>query len=147
MNFTVPDSARWIFLSLGAAAGWGLQYAITENMLKNTKGLTWLTQYFVLGAIGCIGVNLLTNNKVPLIPTKSDFFPMLLCVAVGLFAQAAINGAILSKNATQASLLENAVPLFAFLFSGLLFGRWEITPRTFVGSVCIFSGLALVGSR
>jgi drug/metabolite transporter (DMT)-like permease len=133
-------------MALAAAAGWGLQYAVTENMLKGMKVSNWLTFYFCGGAICCLLYNLALTRRIPL-PLKSEIFPIALCIAVGLFAQSCINGAILSKNATQASLLENAVPLFAFLFSGLLFGNWELNGRTFVGAALMMTGIVVIGSR
>ena len=146
MNFTLSDSLRWPLLALAAAAGWGLQYAVTENMLKGMKVSNWLTFYFCGGAVCCLIYNLSATRRIPL-PLKSEIFPIAVCIAVGLFAQSCINGAILSKNATQASLLENAVPLFAFFFGALLFGNWELNGRTVLGAALMMAGIVVIGSR
>src|SRR4051812_30795475 len=98
-------------MALAAAAGWGLQYAITENMLKGMKVSHWLTFYFCGGAVCCLVYQVVATGRIPT-PSRLEVFPIAICIAVGLFAQSCINSAILSKNATQASLLENAVPLF-----------------------------------
>ena len=141
-----PASLLWVFLALAAAAGWGLQYSVMEHMLKGTRAVDLLTYYFCGGALLCLIYNLVTRGSIPL-PAKNEVFPVIIIVVVGLFAMLAITGAIWGKNSTQASLLENAVPLFAFLFSGLLFGHWELNLRTFFGAGFIFAGIALVGSR
>ena len=140
------QSLLWMFLSLGAAAGWGLQYAVMEHMLKGTRAVDLLTYYFTGGALLCLAYQFATRGSIP-VPSKQEAFPVVVVVVVGLFAMLAITGAIWGKNSTQASLLENAVPLFAFIFSGLLFGHWEISLRTFFGAACIFAGIALVGSH
>lgn len=136
----------WVILALGAAAGWGLQYAVTEHMLRNTRAMDLLTYYFCGGAVLLLAYNLLVQRSLP-VPSRGEVWPLLIVVVVGIAAQLAITNAIWSRNATHASLLENAVPLFAFLFGGLLFGQWEMSFRTFAGAGLIFTGIALVGSR
>ena len=141
-----PSPFSWILLSLCAAAGWGMQYSVMEHMLKGTKAVDLLTYYFGGGAVLMVAYNLLSRGQLP-VPTRQEAFPVAIVVVVGVLAMLAITGAIWGKNSTQASLLENAVPLFAFLFSGLIFGHWELNLRTFFGAGFIFAGIALVGSR
>ena len=138
-------SYRWHLMALAAAMGWGLQYAVTDNGLKGIKATDWVTYYFFGGAVVCLLIQLVPHRALPL-PQVHHIAPMILCIFVGVIAQFAIISAILSKNATQASLLENAVPLFALLFSGLFFGNWEMTGRTLAGCLLMGGGLVLVGS-
>lgn len=140
------NSPVWILLSLAAAAGWGLQYVVIEHMLKGMKAIDLLTYYFIGGAVLCCLYSFAYTGTLP-VPQKGEVAPLLIVIGSGLFAMLAITGAIWGKNSTQASLLENAVPIFTFILSGLLFGQWDMTLRTFFGAGFIFAGIALVSYR
>ncbi len=138
-----PSFDRWALLSLAAAAGWGLQYAIIDKYLRGLKAVDWLALYFFGGALCCLISRFVGSHRMPDV-SAVNWLPIALCIIVGVCAQAAIVSAIFSKNATQASLIENAVPLFAFLFGALLTGKVDLDLKTIIGGLLIFGGIAVV---
>lgn len=139
----------WLLYAMGASVLWGLGYALSERVLKDSLPVS----FFVLleGLVGvaiylmiCLYAGTLktgfeavqANPKILLTVTFISTITML-----GIFF---IYMAILGKNASMANLIEITYPLFTILFAWLLFRDVQVNWATALGGLLIFTGIGII---
>ncbi len=138
----------WFFYATMASVLWGLSYCICERILIHISSATLITLELVLGSVIYLSV---FNNK-NLYKEISIIFQnklLLWLIFVEIIVFSIANYTIwesvkLSKNAGLAALIEMSYPLFAILFSLILFKINHFTLANVLGGVFIFIGIMII---
>lgn len=138
----------WLVYAVGASILWGLDYALTEKILKKISFPTLLSIELFFGFISMLAISLVLGSY------KTDFHTItnsktLLYLVIGItlsfaFANTFIVLSIQGKNASIAGLIEIAYPLFIVLFSWLLFKENNLNLATWIGGGLVFVGVSVI---
>lgn len=145
----MPVANMWFFYSLAAAVLWGAGYAVSEKIMQAGitplflmlfGGVIALPLYFVLAFyLGEIKPNFSVLQE-----NKSIWGPLLFVELTYLVAGFLIYLSISEKNATLASMVEIAYPLFTFAFAWLLYREVQLNFYTALGGLLILTGIAFI---
>ena len=145
-------SSAWFFYALGAALFWATAYVIAEKLL-----LAGLRPAFIifLDALLAIPFYFFLATKFGevedgfrILFTQRDV--LLLAVISGLTLIGGNFLVILSvdaKNATLASLVESAYPVFTFLIAWAILKEVQITWETAVGGLMVLCGTSIIALK
>lgn len=142
-------SNLWFICALGTAVMWGLGYAISDKIMRDSFHPVFLmvstgVVYLVLSlAIAYFtdnfkpGIQQIANNPKSLWGLSINAFT----VTIGSFL---ILYAISLKNATAVNLIEITYPVFTLIFAYILMREVQLNLAVFLGGVLIFSGVILI---
>jgi drug/metabolite transporter (DMT)-like permease len=134
-------------LAFTAAASWGLPYALDQRALESLPVVKLYFFTSVFGVLVSTVLWLMSNRPlsglVTIDPTQTSFPFLLLTLAVGALAGLSIFGSIHLLGATKAAILEISYPLFAALFSYLIFSQ-ALSFWVGVGALLILAGTAVI---
>jgi drug/metabolite transporter (DMT)-like permease len=138
----------WFWLSIGAAVLWGLDYALTGQVLKKISFPTLLVIELLFGFIVTAIVAMATGgwkqDFVSLSTSKSLLFFVAVIVICFVIANLMITASIQEKGASIASLIEISYPFFVVLFSWFLFKDESVNTATLLGGVLVFMGVSII---
>lgn len=139
----------WFFCALGTAVLWGLGYAISDKIMRDSfspiflmlsTGIIYLTFSLVLAFFTDNlkpGFEIVMNNPKSLWGLSINA----ITVVVGSFL---ILYAINLKNATSVNLIEITYPIFTLIFAYILMREIQINAAVIVGGLLIFSGVIII---
>lgn len=142
----------WFFYALGAALLWAIGYVIAEKLLDMGlkpafiiffDALVIVPFYFLLAYnFGEIkeGLNILFTKEYAL------WFAILSAFTI-LGGNFLIILSIDGKNATLASIVESAYPVFTFIIAWAILKEVQITWETAIGGLMVLSGVTLIALR
>lgn len=138
----------WFFYAVAAAVLWGLNYTLTERLLKSLSTATVL----LAAALGGLGVSVtmglvgggFRRDLALLSSGGREAWWLVASVTVYLTANLCILASVRGSNATLAAVVETTYPLFTVVFAWLLFREMQATPGTLLGAVLIIAGVACV---
>lgn len=142
----------WFFCALGSAALWGLSYAMSEKLIKNSLEVPFYMAftgfvYFILSLGVCLYGGHLKAGLQTLATDKTVLFTALAtssCYIIGTFL---IYLAISLKNATLANIIEISYPVFTLIFAFILYRELQLNIWSALGGFMILSGAALVAVK
>ncbi len=136
-----------LFLPFLAAVFYGLSYAMTEKVMKDSGISTYMLASCFTGIIAVLAVHFLTPFKInfsALIDIKSSSM-IFVATWITTFAWLATLFAIKGISANYAAIGEISYPLFTVLFGYLFFNRtidWSLA----LGALLIIGGSFLIVS-
>ncbi|MGE5653046.1 MAG: DMT family transporter [Bacillota bacterium] len=137
-----PNETLMEVLMLSVVLIWGANYTIAKYGMRELSPTVFTFLRFLAVTPVLFGWLKLTEKQVSV---KVEHLPRL--VMVGFFGiacyQTLFVAAVKYTSAANSSLLVALSPLFTSLIAGLL-GRERLTPRTLVGSLLAFSGVAVI---
>ena len=138
----------WILYSIVAAVLWGLDYSLTEKVVKKIPFASLLTIELFVGFLAMLALTLISGSYKSdwsaLIASKQTMMFTVLIVVSFNIANVLIVLSIGNKNATLAGLVEISYPLFVALFSWLLFKEVNVNPLTAVGGLLVLAGVGMI---
>jgi drug/metabolite transporter (DMT)-like permease len=138
----------WVIYSIIASVLWGLDYALTQEVLGKIRMSTLLSIELFFAFIITFGISLSLGSYAKDIPeilaSKRTILLVVLIIIAFNIANTLIVLSIGSKNATLAGLIEISYPLFIALFSWLFFGEANLNTGSAVGGILILLGVLLV---
>jgi drug/metabolite transporter (DMT)-like permease len=138
----------WLFLSLGAAVLWGLNYLSAEKVMARLSPFTLMAVELAVACLFMLGLAVASGritSDIAAIRSEPRVMGFLaLSVVSYAVASLCIVLSVVMKNATLAGLIEVSYPLFIALFAWLLFREHHITPSVVVGAILIFSGVGVI---
>lgn len=138
----------WIFYAVLAAAFWGVNYTLTEQVMKKlTIASVFVASGFVsllFGlSLGMLKQTLSADWKI--LKAGGSEVRLLIAVAiVYLIANIFILVSIKSRNATMAGMVEISYPLFTAIFAWLFFQENQVTIGTIIGGSLIICGIGCI---
>ena len=138
----------WYLYAITASIFWGIDYALTGEVLKSIQSSTLLTVELFIGFLVMLVITvvsgacrtdvpkLLSSNRISLFVlfTVISFIIGLICITESIGEQ----------NATLAGLIEISYPLFIVIFSWFFFKDSNISVGTAIGGACIIIGVAII---
>lgn len=137
----------WFWLSISAAASWGLEYVLSEKLMKHLPTTMVLAFTYFAGAIVFTVYSLVTDKDLFFrVPTMGkDVLLLLAGVSIlWMVANYLIFASIKASNATLAGMVEVTYPVFALLFAWLLYKEVQLSPLALGGAALIFTGIGLI---
>jgi len=137
----------WLIFAIIAAILWGMNYALTERVIKSISPATLLALEMLAGAIIFSAISFFTSWKKDLTLLYTDTHLLWLTVAeivVVVIASFFIVSSINFKNATLAGIIELIYPLFIILFTWLFFGENHVNFSVIIGGILIFIGVLII---
>jgi drug/metabolite transporter (DMT)-like permease len=138
----------WFWLSLLAAILWGIDYALTGQVLKWLSFPTLIAIQLFFTTILMFAIAFFSGSW------KRDltllFSSRAMVVSVGIItlcfalANMMITISIQEKGASVASLIEISYPFFVVLITWFVFKDASVSAPTFVGGLLVFSGIATI---
>ena len=138
----------WFWLSLLAAFLWGIDYALTGQVLKKLSLLTLLSVELFFGFLVTLLITVFTGIW------KQDFgilfsskilmvlvFIIMICFAT---ANIMITASIQEKGASIASIIEISYPFFVALVTWIIFKERSFNVATVAGGLLIFVGVIMI---
>lgn len=133
----------WLWLAVGAAILWGLAYAMSEHLLKQSvHPSVILFTYTVIGTLG-YGMYMYFFVPAPFTPLQQTGWSNLLWIAL-LYMVAnfmVFTSISLVGSATLASLIEISYPLFTALFVWVLYKQNSLNLYTLLGALLMIVGV------
>ena len=138
----------WILYAITASIFWGIDYALTGEVLKSIQFTTLLSIELFIGFLVMLGITVVSGayrTDVPelLSSNRLSLFVVLIVIAFTI-ANTCIAASIGNQNATLAGFIEVSYPLFIIVFSWLFFKNTNITVGTAIGGACIIIGVAII---
>jgi drug/metabolite transporter (DMT)-like permease len=138
----------WFFYAVAAAVLWGLNYTLTERLLKSLSTATVLLAAALGGLVVSVTMGLVgggfRRDLALLASGGREAWWLAASVAVYLTANLCILASVRGSNATLAAVVETTYPLFTVVFAWLLFREMQATSGTLLGAVLIIAGVACV---
>lgn len=140
----------WFFYALASAVLWGINYVVSEKILKAGFPLSLLACITSISVLIVYALFILTDKNAAiesmqnLVGNKKLALFFLVLILTTIMAVFTSYSAVALKNATYASLIEISYPVFVVLFSWLFFKEFHLNPMTILGAVMIFAGTMLV---
>ena len=139
----------WFFCALGTSILWGLGYAVSDKIMRDSFHPLFLmvvTGFLYLG-FSLIAAYFSNNLKEGVQQIMND--PMSLaglltnavCIVLGSFL---IYYAINLKNATAVNPIEMTYPVFTLIFAYILMREVQLNGAIFAGGILVFAGVALI---
>jgi drug/metabolite transporter (DMT)-like permease len=145
---SMPAPGPWFFYAVAAAVLWGLNYTLTERLLKSLSTATVLLAAAVGGLVVSLTMGFLgggfRRDLGLLAAGGREAWWLAASVGVYLTANLCILASVRGSNATLAAVVESTYPLFTVIFAWVLFREFQATPGTLVGAVLIVAGVACV---
>lgn len=135
----------WLTCALMASVLWGLNYVVSERLLKYLSPMTLLGIEMAIGAViflTCARGRI--REEVTALYRAGQMgwmVPALVSVIVGNWL---IATSIEGKDATLAALIEVSYPLWTVLFAWLLFGAWQAGWSVACGGLLIAAGVVVI---
>lgn len=140
----------WWMYAFIAAAVWGVHYVLLERAMTVASPIT---VYLIPTAVSAFAIpffyKTLAEDYKTIITASYDVKVSLAAIMfTGAVASLCLYKAINMSNATLASLIEIAYPIFVAIFAYLIFGHNHLTHwTTVVGGLFILAGAVLVVSN
>jgi drug/metabolite transporter (DMT)-like permease len=137
----------WLVCALLAAVLWGLNYTLTEKILRYIAPTTLLAFEMLIGAICFLIISYFTNLKqdVTTLMSQSAILKItILEIIVVILANFLIVYSIHAKNATVAGIIEIIYPLFTILFTWLIFQESHLNIPVLLGGGLILLGVFII---
>jgi drug/metabolite transporter (DMT)-like permease len=137
----------WLIYAISAAILWGLNYSLTEKILKSISFFTLLFAQAAIGTLVYLIIVLFKGDfKTEITHLSKTGNVKLLAIAIATYivANIFISISIQSKNATLAGIIELAYPIFTVLFTWLLFKQVHVNWSVIAGGLCIGIGVFLI---
>ncbi len=139
---------NWLIYALLASILWGLSYCVCERILLHVSSITLVTLDMLLGCVIFLSIvdHKQFSKEITMIYQNK---PLLFLVCIEILVFSCANYVIwesvkLSKNAGLAALIEMIYPLFAIIFSLLLFKINHFTLNNILGGLLIFIGIYII---
>ena len=140
--------AMWALYAIIAAILWGVDYALTENVLKSVRLPMLLSIELFFGFLTMLGIALFTGSyKADWAGLFTSNRTIALVVAIVVAFNIANMFIVLSigeKNATLSGLIEISYPLFIALFSWLFFKENNLSVGAIFGGILVLGGVSLI---
>lgn len=136
----------WLWLAIGAAVLWGLAYAMSEHLLKQSvHPSVILFTYTILGTLG-YGLYMYLFVPAPFTALQQTGWGSLVIIAIlYMVANLMVFTSIsLVGSATIASLVEISYPLFTALFVWILYKQSSLNMYTLLGAAFMIVGVWLI---
>ena len=149
----MPSSVPWFLYAIAAAILWGLNYALTEKLMKTFSTAIVLLSAALGGLVMAILMGLsgggFRRDLELLQAGGREVWWLVASVVVYVVANLCILASVRGSNATIAAVVETTYPLFTVVFAWLLFREMQATSGTLLGAVLIIAGVAcvLVGGK
>lgn len=143
------SSNTWFYSALAAALLWGICYVLSERVMNQgitpaflllISGILVLPFYYFFAH----GSATIQQGLEIMLTNKSILFMVVAASLSTVLANYLVLYSVSEKNATLATLVEIAYPVFTFMFAWLLFKDVQLTWNTAMGGILIFSGIALI---
>lgn len=137
----------WLIFAITAALLWGLNYTLTEKILRSISPSTLLACEMLLGAVIFSLISYFTTYKKDLEVLLSQphvLWLTILEIVVVLLASFFIVYSVQIKNATLAGIVELIYPLFIIFFTWFLFGENHVDSSVIIGGIFIFIGVLMI---
>jgi drug/metabolite transporter (DMT)-like permease len=138
----------WLWLSFGAAVLWGLDYAITGQVLKKISFPTLISIELLCGFLVMLVITLVTKSwkaDFSTILSSRSLFILIAIITVSFaVANLLITASIQQKGASIASIIEISYPFFVVIFTGLIFKENDLNAATMIGGVLVFLGVSVI---
>ena len=139
----------WFVYATGAAAVWGLDYFLLEQLYRNKLSPLFILSLQMLFGTLCIGFLALVSGRAmesaSLIWADRHLAMLTLAVIVAFgAANVLIAFAISGGNAVIAALVEITYPLFIILFSAVLIGKTGMSSGTALGAALVLAGVSVI---
>ncbi len=137
----------WWMFAFGAAAIWGVHYVLLERVMTIASPIT---VYLLPTVLSMILVPFFYNTivedvKAVMAATYDIKLAMGIIMFTSVIASLGLYKAIAMSNATLASLIEIAYPIFVVIFAYLIFDQNHLAHwTTALGGVLILAGAGLV---
>jgi drug/metabolite transporter (DMT)-like permease len=134
---------------LGASIIWGLQYAVSEQILKVIPTVAFTVIY---------GIGLATAYLLYFLHNRDHFqldsfqalsdpktaLHFLLVIVLGCLGTLLIFSAIHGGNAVKASIVEITYPFFIAVFTTWVYKEHSMNVQTYIGAAVTFAGMAII---
>lgn len=148
MQLVTPGRYMWLVYALLAAMVWGLDYAVSEEILqRKISPVTLLVfQMFVGLVIFIIAAyyGQIRADISQILSSKTLFWLVVVSLLTFSLGNLLIFISIQAKNATVTGLIEICYPLFTAFFSWALYSKNYLTPSVAVGAAFIFLGIGII---
>jgi drug/metabolite transporter (DMT)-like permease len=137
----------WLTYAVSAAILWGLNYSLTERLVRSISPTTLLAFEMLIGAIGFFAISWFFDLKkdIAVIHTEPNLlFILIIEIIVVLSANLLIVYSIHAKDATVAGFVELIYPLFTILFTWLIFSENHVTLPVIIGGGLIMVGVYII---
>lgn len=138
----------WMLYAIIAAALWGLDYSLTEKVVRRIQFSSLLAVELFVGFLAMLMITFLKGSFKDdwdaLLSSKQTVLFTSLIVASFNIANVLIVLSIGNRNATLAGLVEISYPLFVILFSWAIFKSVGIDQWTAVGGLLVLIGVAMI---
>jgi len=138
----------WLFYAVGASVIWGLNYTLTERVLRRLAAPSMLGLQMLMGALFFLTLSYKTNTLQTDVATLWRERGTLVWFVVAIIASNAANLLIClsigAKNATMAGLVEQSYPLATLFFTWVLFQENRLTPSVALGGLLVFAGIVVI---
>ncbi len=138
----------WLVYCLIASIFWGLDYALTERVLKHISFPLLISIELLFGFIvmmTLIGFSKTAHEDIATILKSKQLILLIICITLSFaIANTFIVLSIEAKGATIAGLIEISYPLFIVFFSWLLFKENTLSIATAIGGGLIFIGVSII---
>jgi len=144
----MPSIGPWFVFAVVASILWGLNYVLTERLLKTVSTATVLLAAALGGLVVAVTMGVVgggfRRDLALLAAGGREAWWLAASVAVYLTANLCILASVRGSNATLAAVVETTYPLFTMVFAWVLFRETQATPGTFAGALLIIAGVACV---
>jgi len=138
----------WIIFALTASILWGLDYTLTESVLKKISFPTLLSIELFFGFVSMLVIAIIFKTYKPdflvIMSSRKIFWTVVVIVLSFIIANTLIVLSINGKNATLSGLIEISYPLFIVFFSWLILKENNLNFGTSIGATLIFIGTSLI---
>lgn len=136
----------WWMLALGAALTWGVHYVLLGRALTAISPITmyYLPSLPLLVALPFFYKDLVSDYHSLMSSTFDVKISALIATFTSLIGAIFLYKAIHSSNATVASLIEIAYPVFVVIASWLIFGENHLSVPVVIGGLFVLFGTGLI---
>lgn len=137
----------WLGFAVAAAALWGMQNTLLEQLVKDVPLLMIGLVISLTSSVVLLTVYAFEPKAMDwhvLVTHKQTLLLLAALVVVTLLGNFGIWASIQGKNATVAGMIEASYPLFTILFSYLLFKIGHVNMPIAAGFILIVTGIGLV---
>lgn len=144
----MPSVGPWFAFAVAASVLWGLNYVLTERLLRSLSTATVLLAAALGGLVVALVVGMVgggfRRDLALLASGGREAWWLAASVAVYLTANLCILASVRGSSATLAAVVETTYPLFTVVFAWVLFREVQATPGTLAGALLIIAGVACV---
>jgi drug/metabolite transporter (DMT)-like permease len=138
----------WIIYAISASVFWGMNYTVTEQVLKRIS----MPAVYIASALALLLFGITAGLAAKTLPQDWDVLKkggddtklFLISALIFVIADVFILLSIKAKNATMAGMIEITYPLFTAFFAWIFFRQAQMNWSTLLGGLLIISGVACI---